>query len=85
MVKEDTRVIHMVNWPGTQSERMWQNVYYIPPIENVKIKFIIPEGKEIKNVKTFVPVKFSQKRQKDVLDITLSKVEKYQGVIIEMK
>ena len=85
MVKGDSRVIHLINWPGTQSERMWQNVYHIPPVEKVEVMFRIPEGKRIKSVRTFVPVKFSRKKQNDILYITLSKVEKYQGVVIEME
>ena len=65
-VNGDKRIFHLVNWPGSQSERMWQNVYHIPPIENVIIKFRIPVGKKINKVTAFVPLDFSQKREKDI-------------------
>jgi hypothetical protein len=64
---------------------MWQNVYYIPPIENVIIKFKIPAGKKITKVSSFVPVEFSQKQEKNILYITLPRIDKFQGISIEMK
>ena len=64
---------------------MWQNVYYIPPIDNVTIKFRIPDGKRIKNISSFVPVEFTQKQDKDILRITLPIIDKYQSIVIEME
>jgi hypothetical protein len=83
-VNGNRRVIHLINWTGSQSERMWQNIYYIPPIENIIIRFKIPGGKKIKNVSSFVPAELSQKQEKNILTITLPKVDKYQGIVIEM-
>ncbi len=64
---------------------MWQNIYYIPPIENVKIKVRIPESKEIKKITSFVPAEFSQKRERDILEITLPRIDNYQAIAIEVK
>lgn len=83
-VNGDKRVFHLINWTGSQSERMWQNVYYIPPIENITIKFKIPVGKKINKITSFVPIDFSQKKEKNVLHITLPRVEQYQGIVIEL-
>jgi len=85
--KGNTKVLHLVNWTGCNLERV-ENIqleaYYIPPVENVKIKFNIPNGKKINEVKLFIPAEFEQYTDKNSLYITLHKVDKYQGVIIEM-
>ena len=78
-------VFHLINRTGSNQERNWQNIYYIPPIENVTIKVRIPDGKEIKNITSFVPVEFSQKRENNILKITLPRIEKYQAIVIEMQ
>jgi hypothetical protein len=83
-VNGDKMVFHFVNRTTGNQERMWQNIYYIAPVENVKIKIRIPEGKEIKNIASFVPVEFSQKREKNILEITLPRIDKYQGIAIEL-
>ena len=64
---------------------MWQNVYYIPTIENVTIKFSIPDGKMIKNISSFVPAKLTQKLDRNILSITISYIDKYQGIVIKMQ
>lgn len=84
MVNGDKRVFHLVNWSGNQSERMWQNVYHIPAIENITIKLNIPAGKRINKITSFIPVDLLQKQEKDILNITLPRVEKYQGIVVEM-
>jgi len=84
-VNGDKRVFHLITWTGSQNESMWQNVYYIPKIENVTIKFRVPDGKKIKNISSFVPVKFKQKQDKDILSIKIPYIDKYQGIVIEME
>lgn len=83
-VNGNKRVFHLINWTGSQSEKMWQNIYHIPAIENVTIKFKIPTGKKIKKVTSFIPIDFSQIQMKNVLHISLPRVEKYQGIVIEL-
>jgi uncharacterized membrane protein len=84
-VNGNMMVLHLVNRTASNQERMWQNIYYIPPIENVKIKVRIPVGKEVKKITPFVPVEFSQKREKDLLEITLPRIDKYQAIAIELQ
>ena len=81
----DKRVFHLITWTGSQNENMWQNVYYIPKIENVTIKFRIPDGKEIKKVLSFTPVKLLQKQDKNIFNITIPYIERYQGIVIELE
>ena len=47
-VNGDKMVFHLINRTGSNQERMWQNNYYIPPIENVTIKVRIPAWKRDK-------------------------------------
>ena len=81
----DTRVLHLVNWTGCKWEQPQQKVYYIPPIEDVTIRFPIPPGKKIRNVSLFVPAAFSHTLKDDLLQITLQRIENYQAVIFEME
>jgi hypothetical protein len=85
MVKDDTYVLHMANWTGCKFEKIHQKVYYIPPIENVKISCPIPKGKKVKNVGLFIPAEFSHSVKNSILYVTLPKVNNYQAVIIEME
>jgi hypothetical protein len=86
MTENDNKMVfHLINRTGSNQERMWQNNYYIPPIENVIIKVRIPDGKKIMNITSFVPVAFSQKTEDNILKITLPRIEKYQGIVIEMQ
>lgn len=84
-INGNKQVLHLVNWTGCKHERILQNVYYIPPIEDVLIKYKIPDGKIIKLIELFIPEEFSHYREKDILYIELPRVDKYQGVVIEME
>jgi hypothetical protein len=79
------RVIHLIVWTGNQNERMCQNVYYIPEIKNVTIKYFIPDGKKIRSVSSFVASDIKQKQEKGVLYITLPYIDRYQALVIEME
>ena len=85
MSRGDTRVLHLINWTGCKHESPQQNVYYIPPVENVVIRYKVPSGKRVTGVRLFVPADFSQRVREGVLCVTLPKVDRYQGVIIEME
>ncbi len=84
MVNGDKRVFHLINRTGPRSESKWQNLYYVPPIKNVTIKFRIPNGKKIKTVSSFIPVKLSKRQDNQILTITIPRIDKYQGIVIEM-
>ena len=84
-VNDKRMVLHLINRTASNQERMWQNIYYIPPIENVKIKVRIPGSKEIKKITSFVPAEISQKRERDILEITLPRIDNYQAIAIEVK
>ena len=79
------RVLHLINWTGFNLEKTLQTVYYIPPIEDVLVKFKIPDGKDINNIKLFVTAEYSHYRENDILYIKLPRIEKYQGIAIELE
>lgn len=83
MKKDNIQVIHLINLTGSKSEKMWQNAYYIPPVENVTIIYKIPEGKKLKKISLFVPGKFSKKIRNGDLFIKISRIGQYQGIVIE--
>ncbi len=84
-VNGDKRVFHLINHTGSRDERILQNVYYIPPINNVTIQFRIPQGKKIKQIQLFVPSEFTHKRDGNIEYINLEQVDKYQGVVVELE
>jgi hypothetical protein len=69
----ENRIIHLINRSGSN-----------PPAENVTLKYVIPPGKKIKKVVSFIPADFLQRRKKNALYITFPRIEKYQAVAIEM-
>lgn len=81
----DARVLHLVNWTGCKYECPQQNVHYVPPIENVVVRYRVPPGKRVTGVKMFVPRGFSHRIEDGILYVTLPKVDMYQGVIIELQ
>jgi len=85
MSRGDTRVLHLINWTGCKHESPQQNVYYIPAIENVTVRYKIPHGKRVTGVTLFAPAAFSHHVERDVLHVILPKVDKYQGIVIEME
>ena len=85
MSRDNTRVLHLINWTGCKYESPQQNVYYIPPFKNVVVHYRVPRAKRVTSVWLFVPADYSQRVEQDVLHVTLPKVDKHQGVIIEME
>ena len=78
------RVLHLVNWTGCKPERPRQNTYYVPPLEKVVVRYPIPGGKRLKQVQLFVPTEFTQSLKGNLLTVTLPRLEKYQGVVVEL-
>jgi hypothetical protein len=85
MSRGDTRVLHLINWTGCKYESPQQNVYYIPPIENVVMRYKVPRGKRVTGVRLFIPAEHSHRVERNVLHVSLPEIDKYQGVVIEME
>ena len=83
-VRGNIRVLHLVNWTGCKPERPRQNTYYVPPLGQVVVRYPIPGGKRLKQVRLFVPTEFTESLKGNLLTVTLPRLEKYQGVILEL-
>ena len=57
----------------------------MPPINHVVIRVQIPEGKSVEEVQLFVPVELSQRTVDSRLEITLPRVDGYQGVVVRFR
>jgi len=84
MSRGDMRVLHLINWTGCKYESPQQNVYYIPPVENVIARYRVPRGRRVTGVQLFIPAKYSYHVEQGVLHVSIPEVGKYQGVIIEL-
>lgn len=85
MSRGNTHVLHLVNWTGSNFEDEQQELYYMPPVENVVVRFRIQSGMSLKRVQLFAPVDFTHTVQDDVLTITLPRLEGYQGIVVEFQ
>jgi hypothetical protein len=84
-VKKNVAVFHLINHTGSRDERILQNLYHLPPVEDVNIRYRIPEGKKLKGIRLFVPAEHSHKTAGKVVHIRLPKIDKYQGVAVEVE
>jgi hypothetical protein len=83
--KGDARVLHMTNWTGDKLERAGASAYYLAPVENVRIRFAVPEGKRVRKVTPLVEAPFRQEQRGSTLEITFPRVEAYQAVRIDLE
>jgi hypothetical protein len=80
----DSFVLHLTNWTGNKLERAGANEYYLAPVENVRVRFAIPEGRRVRRVEVLVPAPFRASRKAGTLEIALPRVEAYQGIRIDL-
>ncbi len=66
---EDRWVFHMTNWTGNKYERNLVNDYYLSPVENIQIKFRIPEGRSVTKISPFIDTPFEKKTTDQHLEI----------------
>jgi hypothetical protein len=79
-VRDDLRVLHLVNWTGNKLEQPGLSESWLAPIENVRVQFRKPPGHRIERVTLFVEGSFEQEDRGDAIEITLPRVEAYQAI-----
>jgi hypothetical protein len=84
-VKGNTRVLHLTNWTGNKLERAGASEYYLAPVENVRIRFQLPPGRRARQVGLLVEAPYRKAQKGSILEVTLPRVEAYQGVWFEME
>lgn len=83
MSRGDTHVLHLINWTGSNFETEQQEIDYLPPIDNVTVRISIPAGRMLRSIHAFVPVDYSSRVVDGELEISLPRVEGYQGLGVE--
>jgi hypothetical protein len=74
-------VLHFLNWTGEAEN----DGSYLPPVENVELRWTIPEGKSVRSVSALVdtPMRYEQSGRE--LRVRLPRVEAYQALAIEVE
>jgi hypothetical protein len=70
----------MTNWTGNKLERREVNDVYIAPIENVRARLRIPDGKRVRTVSTLVEGKSREKVKGQHLELSFPRIDAYQAV-----
>jgi hypothetical protein len=83
--KGDERVLHLTNWTGNKFEMPWVDEYYIAPIENVRVRLRLPEGRRLGDLRMLVPAPFRKKQTGSTIELVLPRVEAYQGIAFRLK
>ena len=81
----DRWVFHLTNWTGNKFERPYIDDNYLAPVENVKLRFRIPEGKKIKYIFNYVEAPVEIETGKSNVEIYLPRIEAYQGIQVDFK
>ena len=83
--KGDTLVFHMTNWTGNKLERAGENEYYLAPVENVRIRLTVPEGKRVRQVGLLIETPYSKKLEGSTLKVVIPRVEAYQALRVDLE
>jgi len=75
-----TAVVHLINHTGSREERILQNLYHLPPVDNVTVRYRLPAGTKLEAVRLFVPADFSSETTGDVVHVRLPRIDAYQAV-----
>ena len=75
------RVLHLLNWTGDTEN----DGGYLPLVENVTIRFRIPDGTKVRRVSSFLESPLRQTQVGQELELRIPRIEAYQAVTIELQ
>lgn len=55
------------------------------PIENVRVRFAVPEGKRVRNVTLLVEMPYHQQQTGPILEVLIPRMEAYQAVRVDLE
>jgi hypothetical protein len=84
-VDQNTLVLHMTNWTGNKLERAAANDSYLAPIENVRVRLTVPEGRKVRRVTLLLEAPFQQQQKGSTLEVLIPRVTAYQAVRVELE
>ena len=73
------RVLHLLNWttePDNESG-------YLPPVENVRVRLRIPEGRQVRQLTGFPNPVFRHRQSGQELELRFPRIEAYEGITFE--
>jgi hypothetical protein len=84
-VERDALVLHMTNWTGNKLERAGANEYYLAPVENVRVRLAVPEGRRVRRVTLLVEAPFRTEQKGSTLEVFIPRIDAYQAVRVELE
>lgn len=72
-------MLHLLNWttePDNESG-------YLPPVENVRVRLRIPEGREVRGLAGFPDPLFRHQQSGQELELRFPRIEAYEGITFE--
>lgn len=81
----DSLMLHLTNWTGDKLERNGSNTYYLAPVENVSLRIRVPSGKRVRAVRLSVEAPYKKTQNASTLELTIPRVEAYQGVRVDLE
>jgi len=75
----DRSVLHLLNWTGDSEN----DGGYLPPVENVEIRWTIPDGKKVRSVSAVVDAPLHYEQSERELVIRLPRLEAYQAIAVD--
>jgi hypothetical protein len=73
-------VLHLLNWTGDAEN----DGGYLPAVENVAIRWTIPDGAKVRSVSALVEAPFRSEASGQELVIQLPRVEAYQALVVDL-
>jgi hypothetical protein len=83
--KGSALVLHLTNWTGNKFERPGANEYYLAPVENVRIRLVIPPGRRARQVSLLVNSPHRKEVSGSMLTVVIPRVEAYQAVRVDLE
>jgi hypothetical protein len=81
----NTLVLHLTNWTGNKFERAGENEYYLAPVENVRIRLTVPQGKQVRQVGLLIEAPYKKEMEGSSLKVVIPRVEAYQALRVDLE
>lgn len=73
------RVLHLLNWTGDAENE----ANYLPPVENVAVRLLVPQGMKISRVAPFPDAAIQWTQSDRTLTVRIPRIESYQGIAFD--
>jgi len=84
-IKDNTWILHMTNWTGNKLERAGANEYYLAPVENVRVRLALPQGKRVSKVELLAPGASRKELKASSLEVLIPRIRAYQALRVDLE